>query len=108
MSITSPHRYPLAVHSWKTSSGSLIVQCLHSGDIIGTFPLEFVLSSGIIPWTYIKSVVAHLVEAPDHFPPVFRDDAGVIMEANDPIRPGVFTFEQIGASGTLSSILANP
>jgi hypothetical protein len=53
-------------------------------------------------------VVLHLVEVQDHSPPVFRDGAGVIMEANDPIRPGVFTFEQIGASGTLSSILANP
>jgi hypothetical protein len=107
MSTNSPQRYPLAVHSWKTSPGSLIVQCLYSGDIIGTFPLGFVLSSGIIPWTYIKSVVLHLVETQEHYPPVFRDDAGVIMEADDPVRPGVFTFEQIGTSGTLSGILAN-
>jgi hypothetical protein len=107
MSTNSPHRYPLAIHSWKTSAGSLIVQRLHSVETIGTFPLDYVLSSGVIPWKFIKTGVLHLVEARDPFPPVFCDDTGVIMEANDPIRPGVFTSEQIGASDTLSSILAN-
>lgn len=106
MSTTSQHRYPLAIHSWKPSSGPLIVQCLHSGDIIGTFPLDFVLASGVSSWTYILSVVLYLVDAQDQSQSVLRDAAGAIVEPNDPILPGVFSFEQIGASFTSHDVPA--
>jgi hypothetical protein len=96
MSNPPQQRYPLAVHSWKTSAGPIIIRCLHSGIIIGTFPLEFVALSGRNSWNYILFVISHLVVAAELHTSLLRDSEGIDMDPQCTVHAGDFTYEQIG------------
>ena len=58
--------------------------------------MDFVRSSGTDSWSFILAVVLLLVEGQDGRASVIRDSAGIVMEVDDPVRDGCYTFEQIG------------
>lgn len=89
-------RYPLAVHSWKTSLEPVIIRCSYSGDIIGSFPLDFVRSSGVDSWEFIFSVIQRLVVVEEGYSSIIRDSHDIVVDPIDRVRSGVFTFEQVG------------
>lgn len=99
----SAYTYPLSIHSWKTTSGPIIIRCAQSGHLIGTFPLEFVLNSGVATWDFILSTVLRLIIVLQQHAPVIRNGHGDIMEASSPIHPGEYRLEHTGTRSPLSS-----
>lgn len=97
---TSTQSYPLSVHSWKGSSGSVIIRCARSGHPIATFPLEFILESGVGSWAFISAVVLRLVAVFHEDRAVIRDQNGAVMQHGSPIYSGEYKFEQIDSEGS--------
>jgi hypothetical protein len=80
--------YPLAQHSWDDQD--VITISSRDSQLIGTFPLEFLIRSGVSIWEYIYDVVRQLLEN-EEGGCLYKPDESVVTNG-DPPEPGDYCF----------------
>jgi hypothetical protein len=80
--------YPLAQHSWDDQD--VITVSSRDSQLIGTFPLEFLIRSGVSIWEYDYDVVRQLLEK-EEGGCLLKPDGSVVTHA-EPLKPGDYCF----------------
>ena len=80
--------YPLARHSWDDQD--VITISSRVSQLIGTFPLEFLIRSGVSIWDYIFDVVRLLLDNGEGGC-LYKPD-GSPLNNTDPAEPGDYCF----------------
>jgi len=80
--------YPLAQHSWDDQD--VITISSRDSQLIGTFPLEFLIRSGVSIWDYIFDVVCQLLDNGEGGC-LYKPD-GSSLTNMDPAEPGDYCF----------------
>jgi len=80
--------YPLAQHSWDDQD--VITISSRGSQLIGTFPLEFVMRSGVSVWEYIYDVVRQLLDNEEGG--CLHKPDGSVMTTAEALEPGDYCF----------------
>jgi hypothetical protein len=80
--------YPLAQHSWDDQD--VITISSRDSQLIGTFPLEFLIRSGVSIWEYIYDVVRQLLDNGEGGC-LYKPDGSVVANA-ETLEPGDYCF----------------
>lgn len=91
--------YPLAVHSWRSTRGPLLIRHANTSSLIATFPVEFVEQGGDNSWRYVIGVVEQLIDGPPSTRRgTLKDASGWAVQAENPVDSGVFWYDIAGES----------
>ena len=89
-------KYPLAVHSWRSTTEPILIRCRPSSELIASFPLEFVQRGGNDSWQYVLDVVTQLVEPNPGHEAQITDSEGNLVVLGQKVRSGVLWYEHRG------------
>ncbi len=84
--------YALAQYSWDDVD--VVTVSSRGGQLIGTFPLDFLRRGGIDTWTYVLDVVGQLVDHGEGG--VIRDENGRTVDPSAAPESGDFWFDSLG------------
>jgi hypothetical protein len=82
------YQYPLSVNSWSSGRSSIVVLSHHTGQIIGSFPIDFVRQSGNDSWQYILWDLAQLVESTLKEIVELKSEAGQVIDIHSMVHGG--------------------
>jgi hypothetical protein len=97
----APTQYPLSVNSWRSGRSSVVVLSHNNGQVIGSFPLDFVKASGNDSWQYILWALAQLVETTSVGTVELKSEDGLVIDTRSGVHGGTFYYHCGGESEAL-------